>query len=286
MRKQTFAAAVALSGSLLMAGAASAQLQLPRPSPKSTLSQTVGVTDVTVVYSRPSVKERKIWGGLVPMDQVWRTGANEATIVKFSNEVKINGNALAAGTYSLHTIPGQSEWTVIFNKVADQWGSYSYDAAKDALRVKAKSEASNHHEMLTFEFPAVTASSADMVMAWEKVRVPLKIEVDTVAQAQQAIRTAMSSAKADDARTPLQSANYYFENNLDPAYSMDLVDKAIAIKETYSNLTLKARMLAKAGKRKAAIAMAERAVAAGKAAEPKADTATAEKLIVEWKAMK
>lgn len=286
MRKKTFAAVVALSGLLVMAGSASAQLQLPRPSPKSTVSQTVGVTDVTVIYSRPSVRDRKIWGALVPMDQVWRTGANEATIVKFSSDVKINGNALAGGTYSLHTIPGEKEWTVIFNKVADQWGSYSYDAAKDALRVKAKPEASSHHEMLTFEFPAVTPTSADMVIAWEKVRVPLKIEVDTVTHAQKAVREAMSTAKADDARTPFQSANYYFENNLDPAYAMELVNKAIAIRETYGNLTLKARMLAKAGKKKEAIATAERAVAVGKAAEPKVDTATAEKLIAEWKAMK
>lgn len=286
MKKQVLATAVAVMGSFLVAGAASAQLQLPRPSPRSTVSQTVGVTDVTVIYSRPSVRDRKIWGELVPMDQVWRTGANEATIVKFSSDVKVNGNALAAGTYSLHTIPGQNEWTVIFNKVADQWGSYSYDAAKDALRVKAKPEASGHHELLTFEFPAVTASSADMVIAWEKIRVPLKIEVDTVTQSQKAIREAMSTAKADDGRTPLQSATYYFENNLDPAYSMELVNKAIAIKETYGNLTLKARMLAKAGKKKEAIATAERAVAVGKAAEPKANTAPAEKLIAEWKAMK
>lgn len=286
MRKKTFAAVVALWGSLVMAGAASAQLQVPRPSPKSTVTQTVGVTDVTVIYSRPSVRDRKIWGELVPMDQVWRTGANEATIVKFSTDVKINGNALTAGAYSLHTIPGQNEWTVIFNKVADQWGSYSYDAAKDACRVKVKPEASSHHEMLTFEFPAVTTTSADMVIAWEKVRVPLKIEVDTVTLAQKAIRDAMSAAKADDARTPFQSASYYFENNLDPAYAMELVNKAIAIRETYGNLMLKARMLAKAGKKKEAIATAERAIAVGKAADPKFNTAAAEKLIVEWKAMK
>lgn len=285
MRKH-IAAAVAVSAAVLIASAASAQLQLPRPSPKSTVSQTVGVTDITVIYSRPGVKERKIWGGLVPMDQVWRTGANEATIVKFSGDVKVNGSALAAGTYSLHTIPGETEWTVIFNKVADQWGSYSYDAAKDALRVKAKSEVSSHHEMLTFEFPAVTTNSADLVMAWDKIRVPLKIEVDTVTQAQQAIRTAMSNAKADDGGTPFQSARYYFDNNLDPAYAMQLVDRAIGVKETYGNLTLKARMLAKTGKKKEAIAAAERAVAVGKAAEPKVDTASTEKLIAEWKAMK
>jgi len=285
MKRHVFAAAVGLTGTLLVAGVASAQFQLPRPSPKSTVSQTVGVTEVTVVYSRPSVKDRKIWGGLVPMDQVWRTGANEATIVKVSNDVKINGSVLPAGTYSLHTIPGEKEWTVIFNKVAEQWGSYSYDAAKDAMRVKAKPEASEHHELLTIEFPAVTASSADMVIGWEKIHVPLKIEVDTVALTQKAIREAMSTAKADDGRTPFQSATYYFENNLDPAYAMELVDRAIGVKETYNNLTLKARMQAKAGKKKEAIATAQRAVAAGKAAEPKADTAATEKLIVEWTAV-
>ena len=123
---------------LLAPAAAHAQqaLKLPRPSPKATVVQTVGLTDVTITYSRPGVKGRTIWGDLVPYDKVWRTGANEATTFQVSQDVKINGQALPAGTYSLHTIPGKTQWTVIFNKTADQWGSYDYDQTKDALRIQ------------------------------------------------------------------------------------------------------------------------------------------------------
>src|SRR5437899_746922 len=111
-----------------------AQLRTPRPSPKASVMQTVGLTDVTIVYSRPGVKGREIWGALVPYDKVWRTGANEATTFAVSDDVMINGQPLPKGTYSLHTIPGKDEWTIIFNKDAGQWGSFSYDEAKDALR--------------------------------------------------------------------------------------------------------------------------------------------------------
>src|SRR2546428_13960954 len=97
------------------------QLRLPRVSPNSTLTQTVGFTDITITYSRPGVKGRQIWGGLVPYDKVWRTGANEATTIAFSDDVTINGQPLPKGTYSLHTIPGKDEWTIAFNTTANQW---------------------------------------------------------------------------------------------------------------------------------------------------------------------
>jgi len=141
-----------------------AQLKTPRPSLHSALTQTVGLTDVTITYSRPGVKGRKIWGGLVPYGQVWRTGANEATTISFSDDVTINGKDLPKGSYSLHTIPGADEWTLIFNKVADQWGSYSYDEKQDALRVTAKPRPSlEKHEWLTFDAPELSADQATFV---------------------------------------------------------------------------------------------------------------------------
>src|SRR3982751_1127810 len=107
------------------------QAKQPRVSPDQTLKQTVGLTDITITYSRPAVKGRQIWGALVPYDQVWRTGANDATTITFSDDVTINGKPLPKGTYSLHTIPGKEQWTIIFNKTAKQWGSFNYDQAQD-----------------------------------------------------------------------------------------------------------------------------------------------------------
>src|SRR5205085_4953821 len=127
-------------------------------------------TDVTITYSRPGVKGRVIWGELVPYDKVWRTGANEATTIAFSEDVKINGQALPAGTYSLHTIPGKDMWTIIFNKQAEQWGSFKYDQSKDALRVQVKPQDGPMQEWMMFSFPNVNANSATVELAWEKLR--------------------------------------------------------------------------------------------------------------------
>lgn len=148
-----------------------------RVSPNAAVSQTIGTTVVTVEYGRPGVKDRAVWGSLVPNGEVWRAGANEATTISFSADVKIEGNALPAGTYSLFTIPGKDEWTVIFNKVAKQWGAYKYDAGQDALRVTVKPVASEHSEWLVYCFGDLTPTSGTLMLKWEKLTVPVKIEV-------------------------------------------------------------------------------------------------------------
>lgn len=148
----------------------------PRVSPNAGISQTIGTTVITIEYGRPGVKERPIWGSLVPYDEVWRAGANEATTISFSADVMIEGNRLPAGTYGLFTIPGKDEWTVIFNKVAKQWGAYKYDAAQDALRVKVKPVASEHTEWLAYCFGDLTPTGGKLLLKWEKVTVPVKIE--------------------------------------------------------------------------------------------------------------
>ena len=148
-----------------------------RISPKASISQTVGFTDITISYSRPGVKERKIWGGLVPYDKVWRAGANEATKITFSTDVVIEGKKLSAGSYGFFTIPGKDEWTVIFNKVADQWGAFEYNEAEDALRVNVKPEKNNFMEWLGYEITKTSDSTAIVSLEWEKLKVPFKIEV-------------------------------------------------------------------------------------------------------------
>lgn len=257
---------------------------LPRPSPKASWTQTVGLTDIAVSYSRPSVRSRTIWNDLVPYGQVWRTGANEATTISFSTDVEINGNKLPAGKYSLHTIPAADEWTVIFNRKADQWGSYEYKQEDDALRVKVKPRANQFTETLSIGIPAIARDSAEVVIAWEKVAVPFTVKVDVLKPAFANIEKALTEAKKDDWRVPYRAADFAFQNDVRAEDAAKWVDQSIAIQETYYNLSLKAKMLAKKGDTKSAIATAEKAVTVGKAA--KADTVATEKLLAEWKAKK
>jgi Protein of unknown function (DUF2911). len=270
----------------LVAITASAQVQLPHVSQKATVSQTVGLTDVTITYSRPGVKGRAIWGGLVPYDQVWRTGANEATKITFSNDVTVNGEKLAAGSYSLHTIPSKDEWTVIFNKDADQWGSYSYDAAKDALRIKVKPEQEPFQEWMQFSFPAATPSSATVELRWENLRVPFTIEAGTATQAMKNARTSVENM--DNWRTPYAAANYAYDSNADNKdEAMKWTDRSIALNANFWNLRLKANMLARDGNFKAAIPLAEKAVQSGKEKKEEAsEIEKTEKTLADWKAKK
>ena len=152
--------------------------QKVRISPKASVSQTVGFTDVTVSYSRPGVKGRKIWGGLVPYDKVWRAGANEATKITFSTDVMINGKKLTAGSYGFFAIPGRNEWTLIFNKVADQWGAFEYNEAEDALRVTVKPVKDNFTEWLRYEITKTSDNTATISLEWENLKVPFKVEVN------------------------------------------------------------------------------------------------------------
>ncbi len=148
----------------------------PRMSPNAAVAQTIGVTEVTISYGRPAVKGRKIWGGLVPYGKVWRTGANEATIISFSNDVLVEGQKLLAGTYSLFTIPTEEEWVIIFNQTANQWGAFSYEAGQDALRVSVKPQSADHEEWMSFRFHDLSSDSATVVLRWEKLAVTFKIQ--------------------------------------------------------------------------------------------------------------
>jgi len=154
-----------------------------RISPKASISQTIGLTDVVISYSSPGVKGRKIWGGLVPYDKVWRAGANEATKITFSTDVWIEGKKLSAGSYGFFVIPKEKEWTIIFNKVADQWGAFEYNESQDALRLTVNPQQANFHEWLNYTFSDLNATahgknSAVINLNWEKVRLPFKIETE------------------------------------------------------------------------------------------------------------
>ncbi len=280
--------AALVSAALLADASQAADLKLPRPSQKAQVMQTVGLTDVTINYSRPGVKGRTIWGDLVPYDKVWRTGANEATDITFSTDVKVNGQPLAAGTYSLHTIPTKSDWTVIFNKKADQWGSYSYDQKDDALRIQVKTQPHEMTEWMEFSLPVIAVDKATVALDWEKLRIPFDIQVETVEHALASARAAMASLAPDDQQTAFRCAAFAFQNNVAPDEARQWIDKSISIKETWLNLRTKADMLAKDGKTAEAIQFGEKAIAVGKAAgdTPAEEIAKIEKQVAEWKKAK
>jgi Protein of unknown function (DUF2911) len=304
-----FAAALVVA---LSAFGARAQVRTPRPSQKASVMQTVGVTDITITYSRPAVKGRAVWGDppagaptteatldnantrvkgapLAPYGHVWRAGANEATQFTVTDDVLVNGQPLKAGSYSLHMIPGKDEWTVIFNSVADQWGSFRYDEKQDALRVKVKPQtAADSQEELIYTFDPVTDNTAQVNLRWEHLVVPFTVEVkDVKALTVEKLRAAVAAAKPDDWRTPLQAASYAFNNKVDADEAMQWLDKSIRTKETFNNLSLKARVLADQGKKAEAVAAAEKAIQIAKAPNSGVDpTATAdlEKRVADWKA--
>lgn len=286
MTRRALSLCGALCAVLAAALPAAAQFQAPRPSPKASVSQTIGLTDVGVSYSRPSVKGRVIWGGLVPYDKPWRTGANEATTITFSDDVTVNDQKLAAGTYSIVTIPGKNEWTIAFNKDTKLWWETEYDAAKDALRVKATPQEAAHKESFEISFPAVAADSAQMAFHWEKVYVPVFIGTDTKTKAMELAKKEVEKASAEAWRTPLRAARWAWESKASLSDAAAWADKSIAVQENWSNLSLKARILADQGKTKEAIATGEKAVQVARASAQKPDTAELEKLLAGWKTKK
>jgi len=283
VRPALVAAALVILAPALAAPPARAELRLPRPSPKAVVSQTIGLTDFTVTYSRPGVKGRKIWGGLVPYGEVWRTGANEATSFVTTGEATVAGKKLAAGEYSLYTVPGENEWTVIVSTEKGAWGSFKYAKEHDAHRFTVKPVAAPHEEWMRFSFENLTPSSGDLVLHWEKLQLTIPVEVATQEQAMANIRAAMAEVKADDWRTPFQCAQYCFNAGVNLEEAMKWAEKSVAVKEGYLNLGLLADMKMKAGNTKEAISAAERAIKAGKEDPNKPDTRALETKLSEWK---
>lgn len=179
MKSKFIIAAILLFTVLLLNIKISAQDNKPkvRISPKAEVMQTVGLTDIRIIYSRPGVKDRTIWGKLVPYNSVWRAGADEATKFIFSTDVTIEGKLLKKGSYSFFAIPGKNEWTLIFNKVADQWGAFEYNESQDALRIKVKPEKGSFQEWLAYTITKTSDTTATVRLEWEKIKVPFKIEV-------------------------------------------------------------------------------------------------------------
>jgi len=268
----------------LLAPAAHAQLKLPRVSPAATVTQSIGLTDLTVSYCRPGVKGRVIWGGLVPYGEPWRTGANEATRFTATDSIQFGDKGLAAGTYSLFTIPGKEEWIVVINSEKDLWGAYEYKPEKDVMRVTVKPTAVESQEWMEFSFEDLTPNSANLVLRWEKLRVAVPIVVDANGKTLAGARAAIDSMKSDDWRTPYQAASFCFTNDVAMEEGWKWLEKSLGVQQTYQNLGLQARWQAKLGKKADALKTAEKALEVAKASKDKVDTSALEKLMTEWKA--
>ena len=253
-----------VAGSVLATGlfAQAPKIDFPAPSPAGTLKQRVGLTDIEINYSRPGMKGRTVFGSLVPYDQVWRTGANTATKITFSTEVKLNGTAVPAGTYELFTIPGKTEWTVIIHKNMSQWGSYSYDARNDVARIKAAAAPSPLSvETFTIGLGDLRDESATLNFLWEKTRVAVKLEVDLVTALVPQIEAIMAS---EDPKKPYdRAAMFYLEHNLDLQKAAGWMETATAAQPGPFHFVLlyhKALILAKLGDKAGAMQAARQSL--------------------------
>lgn len=227
-----------------------AALKLPEASPAATVAQTIGLTDVTVVYHRPAVAGRPVWGKLVPYGEPWRAGANENTTIQLSSDVKIAGKPLKAGTYGVHMLPTQKDWTIMFSTMSTAWGSFSYDQKEDALRVTVTPRTvATSQERLSYRFDDPSETKATLVMAWEKLEVPIPIEVETPKIVMASLRQQLRGAVGFTWQGYAQAAGYALRTGaVDDAAKW--IERSLQLNTTYQNLTLKAQILEKQGKTK------------------------------------
>jgi len=245
-----------LSGVLLITSVSHAQtatgetlmLDLPRQSQHALVMQRIGITDITVNYHRPLANGRQIWGKLAPYGQVWRAGANENTTITFSDPVTIEGQPLDKGTYGLHMIPGESQWTVIFSKNSASWGSFTYKQEEDALRVNVKPQTAEAHDALAYDFDEVKPDSTVVTMRWDKVAVPFKVQVKVNDLVTASIHRQLHGLNQyywegwDDA------AGYFLANKINLDEALKDEDQSIQVEERYDNVMNKSLILAALGR--------------------------------------
>ena len=257
-----------LFAGVLLAASAHAQtatgetlmLNLPRASQHALVSQRIGITDITINYHRPLANGRQIWGKVVPYGQVWRAGANENTTITFTDAVTIEGQALDKGTYGLHMIPGENQWTVIFSKNASAWGSFSYKQDEDALRVTVKPQTADAHDALAYDFNDVKADSTVVTMSWDKVAVPFKVQVSVNDIVTASIHQQIHGMNQyywegwDDA------AGYFLANKINLEEALKDEDQSIQAEERYDNLLNKSKILDAMGRKQDAAAVRAQAL--------------------------
>lgn len=228
---------------------------LPDASPKASVSQTVGLAEFKVTYHRPAVNKRKVWGALVPYGDVWRVGANENTTLSASTPFTFGGKAVLAGTYGLHMLPAEGDWTVILSSQAKAWGSFSYDSKEDVVRVSAKPEPADFVERLAFTFDEPTNDAAALALRWEKLRVAIPIAIDTKQVTLESIREQMRGLPRFSWQGWNQAAAWCARNNINTDEALAWADRSISMQKTFANLRTKATLLEKKGDAKTAAAL-------------------------------
>lgn len=245
------------------------QVELPRKSPRASVSYTIGLTDITIHYSSPAVADRTIWGALVPYNQLWRAGANEATTIEFSTDVQVGGQTLSQGKYSFFLIPNEgSRWTAVFNRSADQWGAYTYDEHLDALRVEVEVQTSDYsEERLSYHLSDVGIGQGYIRLWWEKRQIFIPVKTDVIKQVLDNMEKSIASA-AENQKWELytQAADFLInsgdESHLDQA--LQYANRSTSLINHSWNWWVKAQILAKKGEYRSAINSANKSIDAGK----------------------
>jgi hypothetical protein len=258
MSKYTLGLSIGLAGWVLLATNATAQfkngsqpteLNIPRASQRASVTQRVGLTDITIMYHRPSVGGREIWDKTVPYGKVWRAGANENTIITFTDDVTVEGKPLAAGSYGLHTIPDKDQWSIIFSKNATSWGSFSYDQKEDALRVNVKPHTAEASEQLTYTFESVKPDSAVATLRWEKVAVPFQINVDVKAVVLRSIKNELRSVGGFTWAGYDEAAQWCLDNNYNLEEALKWEQTSIDNEPRFENWETRSRILNAMGRK-------------------------------------
>lgn len=251
--------ALAFATGLFLALSAWGEIPEPRVSPSAAVRQQVGTTEVEIVYSRPAVKGRAIWGGLVHYGEVWRLGANEATTIRFTDPVKLAGHEVPAGTYGLFAIPDRDRWTLVLSRNAEQWGAFSYKPEEDLLRFDVKPEGGPATEWMTFALTPADANRTTVEFAWEKLRFSFPLEVDPEKIAWSHYDAALADPKAGGADYRA-AANYALQQGKRLDEALGWVDKATLLDPSYRNYELKARLLHAKGRTAEALPLLDQAL--------------------------
>jgi tetratricopeptide (TPR) repeat protein len=223
---------------------AQTELKKPEASQAAKVSQRIGLTDIEISYHSPLTKGRTVWGDLVPYGKVWRAGANENTSISFSTDVKVGGKNLLAGTYGLHMIPEKDTWTIIFSKNYYSWGSFFYTEAEDALRIKVTPQTCEMQDWLGYYFSNPTASSVTFELRWEKLRVPVLVEVDVPETVFQSMQKELVHINGFFWQGYNQAAAYCVSNNIHLDIAEKWLEKSISIQKNFTNLTTKSKLKA------------------------------------------
>lgn len=260
---QGFLFCLLMAAAFTVTPAQSIAIDLPLRSQYAEVTQRIGITNITIKYSRPLVNSRKIWNGLVPYGKVWRTGANSNSTITFSDPVMIEGKLLDKGSYGLHTIPNADEWTIIFSKNSTSWGSFTYDEAEDALRVNVKPKPAEMHNALTLEFDELQPDSAVIKLKWEKIEVPFKVAVDVHERVRESLKKQLRTLSRYTWVSWDDAANYLLGEKIDINDALAYAEKSIENEDRFENEITKSKVLAALNRQSEAAASQKKALELG-----------------------